>query len=497
MTIWVLAIALAHAGSVRALVEVSDDGPELIDAWHSGSRISIRPGRLEVLDTADTVLATAELPDPRRRSIIGPQGGGEAAVLTRAHAFIDLPWPKGATTLRLGDQRLVPRPTPPSWRAALSAEAVPLQQTGPSDGRLDLVFLGDGYTTDEAATYRADVDRVVAHFLTLDPWSEYAGLLNIWRIDLASADSGVSHLEGRGITRDTALGCFYGCLDIPRLVCCDDTRVLDTTATAVPGADGIVVMVNDPAYGGSGGFNYAVSYNGQFDGHEVATHELGHSLVGLWDEYGYGYDDEGEGPNCSLSEDGSWPEWMGSQYVAAWQECSYSSLYRPTEHHCLMRTLTDELCPVCRQESIYAIYASLDGLVTDVSPPPGTELDARAEPVAWEISTNGPASGLKLEWLVDGEVVSTDPGFGVCGSGIDGQLYLRVVDDTPWVRTDPYGLTMEYVGPWKVRSADRCPARTIGCGCTQLTPLPRSGTIALALISIVFGRRRRRRAELL
>ena len=80
-----------------------------------------------------------------------------------------------------------------------------------------------------------------------------------------------------------------------------------TTATAaVPDTNGILVVVNDPTYGGSGGFNYAVSYNGAHDGHEVATHELGHALVGLWDEYSYGYDQEGSGPNCAVDPGGDW-----------------------------------------------------------------------------------------------------------------------------------------------------------------------------------------------
>ncbi len=54
----------------------------------------------------------------------------------------------------------------------------------------------------------------------------------------------------------------------------------------VPGWDQALVIVNSPVRGGAGG-RIAVAANGGSDWKEVCVHELGHSLFGLADEYGY------------------------------------------------------------------------------------------------------------------------------------------------------------------------------------------------------------------
>ena len=102
---------------------------------------------------------------------------------------------------------------------------------------------------------------------------------------------------------------------IDRLIRCNDGDVVTEVNALIPEADGIMVLVNDPVYGGSGGFTYATSYTEGETGEMVASHELGHSLIGLWDEYDYGYDaGYNGGPNCSAEGDGSsWAHWLGQR----------------------------------------------------------------------------------------------------------------------------------------------------------------------------------------
>lgn len=443
---WLLVASLAQAGAMRVTLEIGPDGPLLRDARPVAGAPRATQGPLELLDARGTVIGSAAVPNALDRTIAYPEGGGAGARLTRALVRVDVPWPEGADRVRLGDREIAPRPNPPP-----GDRAVAIQTSGPADQRLDLVFLGDGYTSGQLDDFSDDVDWIVDYLLTIEPYGAYTGLFNIWRVDVASQQSGVTHLE-TGVSRDTAYSCYYGCAGIDRLVCCDDWAVLEVVDAEVPGADGVMVLINDPVYGGSGGFTYATSYVGRTDGHQVAAHELGHTLVGLWDEYGYGYDSPGSGPNCSGDPGGHWDEWRGTQGVDAYPECSYDRLYRPTPDNCMMRTLADDYCPVCRQEAILAMYAKVPRLILSVDPPEGSEVDATDQDVTLVPEVIGPDGGLVFEWTVDGEVVSTDPELDLTCSGINGEVRLAVYDDTAWVRSDPNGVLTDQAGPWLVTS---------------------------------------------
>jgi len=453
-----LSIATASP-SLQVLLQVDDRGVALVSSQPTDAAPTPAHGPgtlpLTVLAADGTALATATAPDPRHRSVVFPDGGGASVQLLSATTRAVVPWPAGATTLVVDGARLAPTPTDspdpePIAARPPPAAAVPLIRSGDDDDRLDMVFLGDGYTADELDDFADDVDRMVDYLLQLEPYGTYDSLFNVWRIDAASAESGVTHLEGTPVERDTAYGCYYGCGGLDRLVCCDDAAVLGAVGEALPGADGVLVLVNDPAYGGSGGFTYATSYVGDDFGTEVAAHELGHTLVGLWDEYGYGIDGDDEGPNCSLDEQGTWDEWLGIDGVDAFPECSYNSLHRPTLDECMMRTLEEGYCPVCRQEAVLAMYERLPGLILDVSPPPGP---VASTPPTFEVELVSD-DVLDVEWRLDGERIATGARFSPSCFAASGALTVHVVDDTPWVRDDPDGLLEASEGPWLVSEGD-------------------------------------------
>ncbi len=254
--------APAQAATAQALVELRPEGARLIDLVASPGPLSGRSlpplkgaPLLELLDAEGAVLARLPLPDARGRSVLplGAEMPGQEVVLDRTVLRVPLNWPDGAVALRLGAQRLSPRLPPP-------LDPIAVQDSGPSTERLDLVILGDGYGAAELDRFAEDVDRMSAYLLGIEPYGAYRDLFNIWRIDRASAESGVSHYDaGRDEDRDTAYGCCYGCAGIDRLVCCDDAKVMTEVAEAVPGADGVLVLINDPTYGGAGGYQYATS----------------------------------------------------------------------------------------------------------------------------------------------------------------------------------------------------------------------------------------------
>jgi MYXO-CTERM domain-containing protein len=360
--------------------------------------------------------------------------------------------------------------------------------------RLDLLFLGDGYTEAELPAFAEDVERITAYLLTLEPYASYGDLFNVWRLDQASNVSG-STAPGDP-QRDTAYACAYGCAGLDRLICCDDEAVLRAVEAGLPEADGVMVLINDrERYGGSGGFSYATSYVGDFDGHKVAAHEIGHTLVGLWDEYSYGAPGDAtlEAANCSPDPEAPpWSSWMNEPEIEAFATCSYTNFYRPTEFGCMMNTLQDGYCAVCRQEAIFAIYARLPGLATRFDPEPGASLDARGDgpPVRVAFDLLAPAAGLDVRWLLDGEEVSRDPDLDLRCSGLNGSLVLEVSDPTPWVREDPYGLTRQQFGPWAVESGAPCDSAFSCEGCRAAQGPPSWALLATLLAGLGLRRRR-------
>lgn len=448
-----LVTALSASGAtVRVTVAWEADGPQLVSAVRTdGDAVGSVPGDLELVDGAGRVVGSAAIPDPRIRSVVTPDGG-ETVVLPRAIARFTVSWPEGAAGLRLRGKTTTPRPAPPT-------AATLVHDGGPPDERLDLVILGDGYTADQQDAFAEDVRAVVDYLLSIEPYDRYADLLNVWQVSTASNQTGVSHA---GDPRNTAFGCAYDCAGIERLVCCDDADVLQAVDRSVPDADGILVLLNDAEYGGSGGFTYATAYVGEPDGVQVAAHELGHSLVGLWDEYSYGVSGSGEGPNCSRDPEGSWDAWLPQ--VGSFPECSFLELYRPTDEGCMMRTLQDGYCPVCRERVVLAMHEGLPGLIRSTDPAPG---EVPAETAAITVETRSDPARLTFSWTMDGAEVSSSPTLDLECSGLQGEVSLHVTDDTRWVRTDPEGKLADDAGPWVVH-AERCarpePAPA-SCGC--------------------------------
>lgn len=486
-----LALGSADATSIRALVEVRDEGVVLHDAVIVEQDPRALPAfeglsSLEVCDSAGAIVAEVRVPEPRHRSVVGVE---DAVMLPSSFALVWAPWPEEARTVRLGDVSRTPRVAPPT-------EAVAVQESGPDTERLDIVYLGDGYTEDELEVFAEDVERVSAYLLSIDPYGAYTGLFNVWRIDEASNESGASHFDrGQSDRRDTAYGCFYGCGGIDRLLCCDDDLVLDAVLESVPGADGILVLVNDETYGGAGGFEYATSYTGNPTGSLVAAHEIGHSLVGLWDEYDYGSKWQGQdGPNCSLKSgaDLPWAHWLDEDDVDAFTPCSFRDYARPTDRSCMMNTLQDDYCPVCREEAVLAIYGRLPELIVSTEPPAGP-VDV-LEPTTFSFEALGPDDALSVRWSIDGAEISDDAELVLESCPDRSTLTLEVRDDTDWVRVDPDG-RMNGTATWQLvecaeDEGDVDPPPDIpDCGCASS---PRSGWIGVAAVLLVVVPLRRR-----
>ena len=153
-----------------------------------------------------------------------------------------------------------------------------LQETGPSAKRIDVVVVGDGYTSGELSKFHSDVNLFLAGFFQEEPFREYQNYFNVRRIDVASAESGVDHPElSPPVLKNTAFDATYHCSGIQRLICVSTGKVFNAIGVLPPSQrDLILVIVNDSEYGGSGGAVGVASTNSQSV--EIMLHEVGHTL---------------------------------------------------------------------------------------------------------------------------------------------------------------------------------------------------------------------------
>jgi hypothetical protein len=249
------------------------------------------------------------------------------------------------------------------------------------------------------------------------------------RIDLVSE----TNLLANGVTSDTALG---GCMDRDELGLSEDWFLhvlgdLDALVTNVPGFDALIVLFNSEIGRANAAIDVATD-PGLRLGHErtirmglhhdakVLTHELGHVLFGLGDEYAdsdAAYVEESRyvtstldplvvTPNLSLEASGA--KWQTLVEGARPGGRRYGSgIYHPTEHCRMSTTEADRFCPVCehRIELVLALFAEAD--INDGPPRCGIEMDQPADEVsgAFDLQLSGfDLNGVRMDrYSVDGK----------------------------------------------------------------------------------------------
>ena len=474
IALWLL-LSSASADTLRATVRIDDFGAHLVRATVlPGQTPSVANGPVEVLDAEGSVIARAPYPPLlSHRSVLTPEGN-ETAHMYVSYARVDIPWPEEAAQVFVEGRPLV-QPTTKMGTGNGTGIAEAVIESGPTSSRLDLVFFSEGYPAGTEAQFADDVDRMVNHLLSLEPYSSYTSMFNVWRVFEPSDDADID-VSPTANAHDTPFECHYGCEGLDRLICCDEEAILEYVDLNVPFTDGVMLLVNNADhYGGSGGLTYSTSYVGT-EGDQVAAHELGHTLIGLWDEYSYGIEGAAEdfiSPNCAHEDEVllPWQHWIGEDFpaVGSYQGCSFRNWVRPTPGHCMMQQLQDSFCPICQEAIVRALYRGLDGeIIQSAEPQIGDKVVTElGESVLFTPEVLGASDTLSFTWVLDGEVLSTDPEFRyeACSTS-NGKLFLTVRDETDWVRTDPEGL-LEQTVEWRIRSK-KCG----NCGCQTPTPSP-------------------------
>ncbi len=340
-------------------------------------------------------------------------------------------------------------------------DVVPIVEAGPSGAKVDVVFIGDGYTAAEQEDFHADVRTKWQEMAAVEPYAQYEDLFNVWAVDAHSQQSGVSGDPTSDVRKDTALNSAFFCDGIERLLCVDTNKV-EAYAGKAADPDLVIVLSNSTKYGGAG-YNDITSPSG-YDGigtassdhpdsDQVAVHETGHSFGKLADEYWY--DDSaytgpepGESNITKLSADemaaqqAKWHRWLGRQspdggIVGAYEGGGYHGrgLNRPTENS-IMRTLGREF-NLPGREAMIAGFHQHAPVLTGVTPTDRTLLGTQG--IRVKVSPDA-----QLRWYVDGREAQqardassvTPSALGVPADGRPHTVTARATDPNTAVR-DP------------------------------------------------------------
>ncbi|KAJ0393126.1 hypothetical protein P43SY_003671 [Pythium insidiosum] len=212
-------------------------------------------------------------------------------------------------------QRRCPRREPASRRhrhralrsMSARADVRKLVDSGNPANRLDLVFMGDGYTESEKDRFFGDIQRLTGDVFSGDTFAPYLPLFNVWAAFVPSVDSGIG-LDGR--PKNTAFRLYRDNPQQLRGIWTDDAQAArDVCQSIGPQAcDFPALIANDDFYGGTGG-EFVISTRSKTSGPRSLRHEFGHNFGRVGEEYDGGQVYVGANSAPSLANV-TWKHWL-------------------------------------------------------------------------------------------------------------------------------------------------------------------------------------------
>lgn len=256
----------------------------------------------------------------------------------------------------------------------LSYPVYDIINNGPTETKLDVLFIAEGYTIDELGMFKDDCARFAGYLINAAPFREYRDRINIRGVGAISEDSGVT-IPGEDIFLNTALGASFYTFGSERYLMVEDFHKVRDAASLAP-YDQIFIIVNSDKYGGGGIFNfYATGTRGNRAADFLLLHEFGHSFGGLADEYYtsdvavsdfYDLSVEPAEPNITTLVDfeSKWEDMLSpgtevptpenpenSSKIGVYEGGGYlaKGIYRPYIDCTMKSVIYDAFCPVCRR----------------------------------------------------------------------------------------------------------------------------------------------------
>ena len=155
---------------------------------------------------------------------------------------------------------------------------------GSPENKVDILILGDGYRKVDAKQFKKDAKHLIGVMFNTEPFKSRKSDFNVWAIDIFSEESGISNPR-QNIWEKSALDLRFNSFDSDRYVLTFANKKLREITAQAP-YDAIMIIFNDPKYGGGGVYNlYSTVSSHSRDAELIFVHEFGHSFASLADEY--------------------------------------------------------------------------------------------------------------------------------------------------------------------------------------------------------------------
>ena len=355
-----------------------------------------------------------------------------------------------------------------------------VENNGPRSQRINFVFLSEGYTTADLPNFAGHVNAAMNYLFSREPWMQYRTYCNVFRIEIASNQSGCDNGTGGG-PRDTYFNAGFNNTSVPQLVTIGGTGPSLAYALLnqhVPEYNIPIMLVNDTKYGGSGGSIAVVTVHPSSA--MLVEHEIGHSFAGLADEYDLnlpGYF-PAEMPNNTAQTVRNlirWNVWIDATTpVPTPETAAYDSLvglfegsmyrtsgwYRP-HLNSLMQSLNRPVGNVNREQFVLSIYSEVDP-VDGWTPASSSFSVSNFQNLTFALAQKQPLTGaMQTQWYLDNELhaTTTNGALTVISSFLgNGTHTVRadVSDPTAFVRNDPSQLLHQSIS-WSVTLTNQLP----------------------------------------
>lgn len=334
---------------------------------------------------------------------------------------------------------------------------------------INIIFLGDGFTDSEQGAYLQEVQDVSDYLFNTSPFKEYQKYFNVFAISVPSAQSGTDHPgTATDVTEpvfpvesvNTYFNSTFDAGNIHRLlVAANGSAINNVLIQNFPLYDQVLILVNSPNYGGSGGSRAVGSLHASAA--EIMLHEMGHSFGGLADEYYAGDQYANERANMTRETNPNlvrWKNWMDDFGIGIFQHCcggNSAEWYRPHQG-CKMRALGTQypFCSVCTETMIERIH-HLFGTPVTAYEPNQSVVSACGNPIEFVLQTVAPIPNtLSIIWTLNGDDIEFNKdSVTITGSALNpgsNTLSVTITDDTELSRKDDHPSNHTYSVTWTI-----------------------------------------------
>lgn len=167
-------------------------------------------------------------------------------------------------------------------KRTMQDEVVAVVQSGPSANRIDVVFMGDGYQTDDREQHLEDMTRLINQMFVEETFASFLPLFNIWSVFRPSVERGIGV---QNTPKNTAYRLYREGNTLRGIFCGNSAAARAACALTGPsGCDFPTLIGNDDFYGGLGGA-FTISTRSEASGSIVLRHEMGHNFANVGEEY--------------------------------------------------------------------------------------------------------------------------------------------------------------------------------------------------------------------